>query len=606
MVNDRVIQRLLPALRVLREQALALERNYAAEVEAVEPGYRPSARNLLHYLSLRQHDIRPLQEDLAALGLSSLGVSEPHALASLNSVIGVLERLAGESPTEAASPPVDFRSGPLLLRDHARALLGPEPLRRAVRIMVTMPSEAASDGGLVHDLLAAGMDVMRINLAHDRPDDWRAMVQHLREAEQALGRSCKVQADLAGPKLRTGRIEPIGCALRISPRRDGLGRVTEPARVWLTARANDSYGSLPAIPVDAALLADAVPGDAVTFRDTRGRRRTFELDEVFAGAATARCDRTAWVPSGGKVRRLREGEVVAEGHFGELPEVVSPILLKPNEVLELTRDDLPGTGRGEGEPPRPARIHLTFDAAFASVRPGERIWIDDGTIGGIVESNDGDVIRVVITHTRPNGARLRAEKGVNFPDTQLSATAMTDKDRADLAIAVTFADMVGLSFLTGPEDVLALEDELHALGAGRLGIVVKIETASAFEQLPRILLASLRSPPVGVMVARGDLAVEVGFERLSEVQEEILWLCEAAHVPVIWATQILEGLAKTGSPSRAEVTDAAMSHRAECAMLNKGPNIVETVSFLRGILSRMETHQRKRRAMLRKLSVSRL
>jgi pyruvate kinase len=108
------------------------------------------------------------------------------------------------------------------------------------------------------------------------------------------------------------------------------------------------------------------------------------------------------------------------------------------------------------------------------------------------------------------------------------------------------------------------------------------------------------------MVARGDLAVEVGFERLSEVQEEILWLCEAAHVPVIWATQMMEGLAKRGSPSRAEVTDAAMSSRAECAMLNKGPNIVETVAFLREVLRRMDTHQYKRKAMLRKLRVSQL
>ena len=82
------------------------------------------------------------------------------------------------------------------------------------------------------------------------------------------------------------------------------------------------------------------------------------------------------------------------------------------------------------------------------------------------------------------------------------------------------------------------------------------------------------------MIARGDLAVEVGFERLAEVQEEILWLCEAAHVPVIWATQVLESVAQTGQPSRAEVTDAAMAERAECVMLNKGPHIGEAVRAL--------------------------
>ena len=106
------------------------------------------------------------------------------------------------------------------------------------------------------------------------------------------------------------------------------------------------------------------------------------------------------------------------------------------------------------------------------------------------------------------------------------------------------------------------------------------------------------------MVARGDLGVEVGFERLSEVQEEILWLCEAAHVPVIWATQVLESLAKGGMPSRAEVTDAAMGSRAECVMLNKGPYIRETLRFLIDVLGRMEEHQHKKTSRLRKLRVS--
>jgi pyruvate kinase len=118
------------------------------------------------------------------------------------------------------------------------------------------------------------------------------------------------------------------------------------------------------------------------------------------------------------------------------------------------------------------------------------------------------------------------------------------------------------------------------------------------------LLTAMRSPLVGVMLARGDLAVEVGYERLSEVQEELLWICEAAHVPVIWATQVLEDLAKKGVPSRSEVTDAAMSGRAECVMLNKGPHIVRAVELLSRILDRMEEHQSKKSAIMRRLSVS--
>jgi pyruvate kinase len=111
----------------------------------------------------------------------------------------------------------------------------------------------------------------------------------------------------------------------------------------------------------------------------------------------------------------------------------------------------------------------------------------------------------------------------------------------------------------------------------------------------------MRSASVGVMIARGDLAVEVGFDRLAEVQEEIMWVCEAAHVPVIWATQVLDALARTGQPSRAEVTDAAMSVRAECVMLNKGPYIGDAIDVLDSILARMQEHHYKKRSLLRRL-----
>ena len=145
---------------------------------------------------------------------------------------------------------------------------------------------------------------------------------------------------------------------------------------------------------------------------------------------------------------------------------------------------------------------------------------------------------------------------------------------------------------------------LPKLNAQHLGVVLKIETQRAFEQLPNLLLEVMRSPCAGVMIARGDLAIECGWERMAEVQEEILWICEAAHMPVIWATQVLEKLTKEGLPSRAEITDAAMGERAECVMLNKGPYVVDAVRALDDILRRMENHQHKKRSMLRQLRLA--
>jgi pyruvate kinase len=156
----------------------------------------------------------------------------------------------------------------------------------------------------------------------------------------------------------------------------------------------------------------------------------------------------------------------------------------------------------------------------------------------------------------------------------------------------------------GPEDVRAIEQELSAHAERELALLLKIETRRAFAVLPQLLLEAVGTRPLTVMIARGDLAVDLGYERLAEVQEEILWLCEAAHVPVVWATQVLESLAKTGLPSRPEITDAAMGERAECVMLNKGPHVPEAVALLHGILRRMHVHQRKKSAQLRRLSVA--
>jgi pyruvate kinase len=138
----------------------------------------------------------------------------------------------------------------------------------------------------------------------------------------------------------------------------------------------------------------------------------------------------------------------------------------------------------------------------------------------------------------------------------------------------------------------------------KLGVVIKIETKRGFKNLPWLLLTAMRSYPAGVLIARGDLAVECGWERLAEIQEEILWFCEAAQVPAIWATQVLEGITKKGRASRAEISDAAMSQRADCVMLNKGAYVLAAIRMLDDILRRMQKHQYKKTALMRKLKVA--
>ena len=583
-------------------------------LEEVHPFLRDSARNLLHYLALRRRDLRPLQLRLASLGLSSLGRAESHVLATVDAVIDTLGRLTGSKPAElpVEPAPIVFSRGAELLDRHTERLLGKPTPGRGVRIMVTMPSEAAHDYSLIHTLLQHGMDCMRINCVRDDAAAWLRMIEHLRRAEQALGRSCQVVMDLGGPKLRTGQVEPGPVVARVRPRRDVFGRVIAPARIWLHA---EEHPCLPPSVADACL---PVPGEwlarlkqdgVITFTDARGSRQAMTVVDVTRQGAWAVLHKSAYILPGTALRISAEKKNRRrKAVVGQLPAGERAIVLRRGELLILTGDGSPGrpaTCDSAGMVLTPATIGCTIPEVFADVQAGEGIWFDDGKLGGIIERVEPDRIMVRITHARPGGEKLRGDKGINLPESRLKLSALTAKDLEDLHFIARHADVVGLSFANTAADVESLLRHLEGLEGRHPAILLKIETRQGFENLPSMLLAAMRAPCCGVMIARGDLAVECGFERLAEVQEEMLWICEAAHVPVIWATQVLETLAKEGMPSRAEITDAAMGHRAECVMLNKGPHILTALQLLDGILRRMQTHQDKKRSMLRALRLAR-
>jgi len=600
---------LISGLREIRRSLIRQESDLHERASTVHPAYRKSAINLIHYLALRRQDIRTLQDELAALGLSSLGRTEAHVMSTLNAVLVALHHLAGrviEVPAPSEYP--GFREGRSLLAAHTEALLGPAPEHRGVRIMVTMSAAAADDYSLVRDLVSHGMNCMRINCAHDTPEIWGRMVNHLERARRELGLPCLILMDIAGPKLRTGPIEPGPQVVVWHPRRDSFGRVTEPARIWLTP-AQPSHptpaGADAVLPVSAQWLDEVKPGERIHFKDARGKRRVLEVVGSGEAGRWARCSQTAYVTPETVLLRVDVGhDARREARVEDLPSREQGILLRKGDFLMLTGEPIVGKNASidsDGRTLSSATISCTLPEIFSMVRAGEKIWFDDGKIGGIVREVEPDSLRIEITEAKPSGNRLGVDKGINLPDTRIELPALTPKDLEDLEFIVRHADLVGMSFVRHERDIVQLQSRLRELEGGHLGIVLKIETRQGFERLPNLMLAAMRQQPVGIMIARGDLAVECGYERLAEVQEEILWICEAAHLPVIWATQVLESLAKKGQASRAEITDAAMGERAECVMLNKGPHIVAAVSALDDILRRMQDHQSKKSARLRPL-----
>ena len=450
-----------------------------------------SSLNLAYYLALRRHDLRELQAALMPWGLSSLGRIEAKVLPTLDAVIATLTAVCRpEQYSTIVHPPIEaFFAGDRILKQNTEDLFGNTLDQRRVRIMVTLPNEAATNYEFLRDIIQQGTNCVRINCAHDTSVEWLAMINHVKQAELELGVSCKILMDLSGPKTRI--------------------------KFVLT-------------------------------------------------------------PSSKK--RIFKGESLLLTH--DLPTNVD------SECFQAS---------------------CTIPEALTKLKIGTIVWIDDGKIGACVESITSEGVWLKITHARIKGEKLLPEKGINFPDTDLHLSSLTTKDQQDLDFIITHAeqvDIIGYSYVQTAQDIQILQQELTTKLPGNsptLAIIAKIETPVAVSNLPELIIQAAGKQPFGIMIARGDLALEIGYQRLAEIQEEILWLCEAAHIPVIWATQVLENLVKRGMPSRAEITDAAMAERAECVMLNKGDYIIEAIGILDDVLTRMQAHQVKKTPQLRAL-----
>ncbi len=564
-----------------------MERQEALALASLAPAYRLSALNLLHAIAFHRSNHPGLVTALRERGLSSLEGCDAHLAASLGAVIHALEHLSDEPPhpgPQLGGP--SHRQSLDLQRAHSQALFGPSADLGTRVIMVTLPAEAAHHPTLINELVEAGMGIARINCAHDGPAVWRRCIEHVRQANQATGLSCRVAMDLAGPKLRTGALPPAPGVVDGRPLRDRYGRLLAPARLWArpvasSGRAVGLAGDGPSpetlLPILEEGWAHLEPGHRLRGRDASGRLRELQVMEAGSNglrlSSPQRCRFTAGL------RFAQEG---GEGYVevAPLPAIPGERLLRVGDRLRLTASPTEAADA----------IPCSCPDVFPSLKVGEPVVFDEGRIRGVIEAVCPEEVVVAISEARQRGARLRADKGINLPASALSIPALTAKDLRDLDFAAAHADILNYSFVHNEADLEALHQHLARHGRSEIAVVLKIETRRAFLNLPRLLLAAMRHPaPVGVMIARGDLAIECGWEDLAEIQEEILHLCAAAHVPCIWATQVLDSMVRHGTPTRAEITDAAMGARAEALMLNKGPNITATVQTLHTIAACMET-----------------
>jgi pyruvate kinase len=597
-------------IEILRRHLLAAR----DEVHSDHPRAQ-SLLNLNQYMLLRKKDQTQLQEKLFMLSLSSLGRSFAHVAASIDTLYDQLSSSLGrEQISEALMAEfhhLSIADALAIASRNSKALFGGKASsklsKQITAVMVTLPSNAAeNDGILIHQLSDAGINVFRINTAHDDIQVWKAMadVISLINTQRESSNKIKIFVDLAGPKIRTGKIQDVEIPIEIGSNKQEKEVVLYCTDVSTRSEYSDST-TLKHIPAQMAVekkfFKKFRTNRPITIVDVNHKKAVIKLTEINETFARGFIDKKVFVT---KKTKLSCGE--SEGKLLNLMTQKDPIRLFLDDHLIITENDTIGRSAlcdDDGNVILPAMIGCTLKGVLKFLKEGEKVFIDDGKIGLVILENSVDFITCKVVISKSNGTLLKEEKGINFPDTYIQEPALTQTDRMHALEVLEFADSLSLSFCQNAQDIRDLQDLLQANGRSDIGIIAKIETQQAIVNMYEILEQLLQSEKSGVMIARGDLAIEVGFENMAYIQEALLDICDAAHLPVIWATQVLESKMKNNLPSRAEVTDAAMAGRAECVMLNKGAFAIDTINVLRQILDDMHSISKKNRQLLKKETI---
>jgi pyruvate kinase len=605
---SELAQEALSGLVALRDEALAAETGYNWGLEGLAefPDRLSSARNLVHCVLLRAGGDDVLGQLLKQLCID-VGSHETHNLGAVETAIQMCSAVCGMAAPPTLRAPLSREEGKRLLLERKAAIFGPCHPNRYQAVMVTLDPPAATVAMLTQ-LLQNGMDVARLNTAHDSVTEWRALLGRLRQAEDALGRSgdrCRLHVDLAGPKLRS---LPIVASVvkKFKPTRNERGAAVEAVMITLVAGAESAPDSGCVAVREEQFISRALLSDTVRLKDVRGKVRHGTVAAATLTSVSVELRDTCYLTEGVKVRLLRGKKERARSKLGRILAVM-PVELQVGCELSLVDSRDPGSAE---------KRRIPVDLGGAKLSVGDCVLLDDGAVSArVVEvkcCGEEKGVRCVV-EVCPRGFKLKAEKGINLPDSVFPAdcSALTAEDESNLTAVLEMINIaerpltVGLSFVRSETDVSLLCKALQQRGAdaSRVSLCVKIETRAALLALPLVLLACLSCPyPASVMLARGDLAAEIGFAQLSAAMDDVVTLAAAAHLPVVFATQVLETLAKTGTPSRSEMSDVTAASKCECVMLNKGAHLTDAVAFLARLLEKQQHRNHKHRLMLRQLS----
>lgn len=545
--------------------------------------HRYSAYNLMAYLAYKKHANPDFLRALRSMGLCLSSIE--HVMPSLHMICSHVGLM----------PKANLIENPhALSRKRREDIFGTKQQHESPHIMLTLDARMISSD-VIEQLLLNGMTIARINCAYDDESTWEQMIDSIRDAEERLrnqglygNRRCKIYMDLAGPKIRISILKKTAAPLKISVKRKLFEPSIEPKKGLLCTNAqtsrllsNDAHDFVISIPPHER-LGHLTEGDKLSFIDCCNLKREFTITKILPSGFEVILERTAYLDEGTILQNVMHKISLP---VANMEKKAVPVQVQKSDRIKLLLNEGMAPGQYREAYDQTSVIAVNLPEAFAHVKQGHSVFIDDGKIQGVVIECQKNHVEIEITSPETLIA-IRENKGINLPDTPVGRNipCLTPKDENDLKFITKRADLVGISFVHNPQDLQRLKQLLHVYGHTDIPVIAKIETKDAINHFSSILLEGLTFPHFGVMVARGDLAINAGFTQMSIIQEEILSMCRAAHTPVILATQVLDTLAKKGVPSRSELADLSLGSEFDCVMLNKGPFIKEAVRFLQETL----------------------
>ncbi|WP_018921461.1 pyruvate kinase [Salsuginibacillus kocurii] len=566
-----------------RKQLLSLYKETIKNVEKdssrptfKDQGRQMSADNLAVYEQIKSIPFQKINEELEERGLTPFINKESHLLSAFERLLQHFGEVKDEG--DSLKRPTK-RNSQALLDWRSKLLLGGP--RQGANIMVTLDSSRHRSIDELENLCQQGMTLARINGGRDEENilaDWFSWGSQLSDSY-----SLRIGLDLPGDTLRIPSLQKKKGILKVPVRYNEYfidGTLTPVTTQSIVEKQTVDQSTFTLYVKDIS-LSSFKKGDKLKFHDYRGRKRKLHvLTDPVGDNLQVRLYRNAYIEN--QTTLYYKKKMI--GTISGIPSSPVTLSVTDGDKLRIRFD----SSAPEDHMEEDGAFVINSPAAkfFENLQAEEPFLIDDGKISGVVQISTPEYVELLVQHPKDQRSPIEEQRSIVFPEQKNLSPSLSNPDRELLEKWGKQSDFILLSFVENAEQLQELKKELERLNLTHLGVMAKIESERAVENIDTILKEGLSFQKFGVMLGRGDLLAMVASDELPHMQRTVLKSAKAAHLPVIIATGLLQRTAKTGQAHQAELIDVEAAKEAEGVMLNKGNYTSKAVSLAKAILEK--------------------